>query len=257
MIKSGSKLMRSIGHVSLILMVLTLGPALASGDEPYSETLDETYALAATGTVSLENINGDVQVAVWDRSEVRVEAVKQADTLELLEKLKIEIDARPNRVAIDTDYPNVRGSHKLKVEYTLTVPRGAEIDSIELINGDLDIAGVEGPVEVSCINGTVKVEGLRGAANLSTVNGGLEVYYDYLDADAEIESVNGRIDLYLPSSVSAELTAETVNGRISNDLGLQVHKGKYVGSDLSGVLGGGAFQVELSTVNGRIEIHSN
>lgn len=35
------------------------------------------------------------------------------------------------------------GDH-CKVEYTLTVPRGAELDSIDLINGELVVIGVRG-----------------------------------------------------------------------------------------------------------------
>ena len=38
---------------------------------------------------------------------------------------------------------------------------------------------------------------------------------------------------------SAEIRAETVNGRISNDFGIEVKKGKYVGSSMNGSIGGG------------------
>ena len=42
------------------------------------EEFHQTYPISATGRVSLENINGDVQIKVWDRAAVQVDAVKKA-----------------------------------------------------------------------------------------------------------------------------------------------------------------------------------
>ena len=74
----------------------------------------------------------------------------------------------------------------------------------------------------------------------------------------EVSSVNGHLLLTLPSNAKAELEASTVNGGISNDFGLRVHKHRYVGSDMRGQLAGGGTRVKLSDVNGRIEVrHAN
>ena len=55
---------------------------------------------------------------------------------------------------------------------------------------------------------------------------------------------------------SADVRAETVNGRISNDFGIEVHKGKYVGSSMNGAVGAGGPTIELETVNGAIHLRS-
>src|SRR3970040_2993129 len=50
-------------------------------DEPSQELREEfqqTYPLSANGRLSLENLNGGVRIAVWDRHEVQVNAVKRA-----------------------------------------------------------------------------------------------------------------------------------------------------------------------------------
>ena len=72
----------------------------------------------------------------------------------------------------------------------------------------------------------------------------------------DLEAVNGSIDLYLASSVGADIRAESVNGALANDLGIEVTKGKYVGSSFNGSIGGGGSRVELETVNGSINVHS-
>ena len=229
----------------------------------YQEAIDQTYALAAGGGVSLDNVNGDVSIEVWDRSEVRVYAVKSASSPELLELLLVEVDAKPDALRINTHYPSTRdseremGSH-MQVEYTLTVPRSAKIENVDLVNGSLLVVGVEGGVEAETVNGSIAVRECSGNAALSSVNGGIELYTTRLEPSegVDLEAVNGSLDLYLAAAVGAEIRAESVNGAIRNDFGLEVRKGKYVGSDLSGVIGGGGGNVHLETVNGSIGVHT-
>jgi DUF4097 and DUF4098 domain-containing protein YvlB len=145
------------------------------------------------------------------------------------------------------------------VEYTITVPRGARLDKIELINGALDIQGVTGEVAASCINGRLTAHGLGGRVELSTINGPLEAIVEQTgSAPVELSSVNGSVDLTLPSNAQVELEASTVHGGISNDFGLKASSHQWVGHDLRGRLGSGGSRIKLSNVNGPIEIrHAN
>ena len=70
--------------------------------------------------------------------------------------------------------------------------------------------------------------------------------------------MNGSVELTLPSDVKADLEASTVSGGIDNDFGLHVINHHWVGHELKAELGGGGTRIELSNVNGRIEIrHAN
>jgi len=146
----------------------------------------------------------------------------------------------------------------MRVEYTLTVPRFAVVDGVDLVNGNIMIAGVQGGIEAETVNGNIVVRDCEGDTSLATVNGGIELSLDRHGASehVELETVNGSIDLYLGSSVGADIRAESVNGTLSNDLGIAVAKGKYVGSSFKGSVGGGGSQVDLETVNGSIQVHS-
>ena len=75
--------------------------------------------------------------------------------------------------------------------------------------------------------------------------------------DIQMESVNGRVELFLPGGAAADVEAETVNGRIRNDFGIDVHKGKYVGSTMRGTIGSGGARITLETVNGSISLSGN
>ncbi len=241
-----------------VVWTVVIGAAvMAVAEQPYEEYFDQTYPAAAGVRVSLENINGDVSVDVWDRDEVRVEAVKKSDDAELLAKMKIEVEATQHSIDIETDLPsNRRNGVHMSVEYTLTVPRNA-FTEMELVNGSLQIQGVQGGVEVDCVNGNIDARDLAGSVSVESVNGATAVFMDSSDPgdDISIESVNGSVELHLASGVGAELFAETVNGSIHNDLGIEVHKGKYIGKSLRGTVGAGSVDISLETVNGAISIY--
>src|SRR6201987_3227233 len=114
-----------------------------------TEEFHQTYPITSDGRIELDNINGDVHISSWDRNEVKVDAVKYADTKERLEEAKIEIDSGKDYLSIRTRYPDHNnnwnwGSHNnpASVEYTLTVPRTVHLDEIKLINGALDVTGM-------------------------------------------------------------------------------------------------------------------
>jgi DUF4097 and DUF4098 domain-containing protein YvlB len=144
------------------------------------------------------------------------------------------------------------------VEYTLTVPRNARLDDVSLVNGNIDIEGVNGEVKVSCVNGRLTARKLGGRAELSTVNGKLEANVDRLESPLEVSSVNASVLVTLPSDAKAVVEASTVSGSISDDFGIPVSNHHWVGHELHGELGGGGPHVRVSNVNGHIEIrHAN
>ncbi len=244
----------------LTTAALLLAAATAGAGFKHEETFDQTYPMAATGRVSLDNVNGDVVVEVWDRAEVRVQAVRRADSRDALDGLEVAVSARADAVQIDTKYPSSRGwfggGNRTEVEYTLTVPRSARIDNVDLVNGTVRIQGVEGGVAAESVNGRIEILAAAGSVQASTVNGGIEVQLTGLGSGhtVELESVNGAIELLVPAGVGADVEAETVNGRITNDFGIDVRKGKWVGSDMRGTIGSGGARVKMETVNGRISL---
>jgi hypothetical protein len=227
-----------------------------------SEEVHHTYPLAAGGRIELHNLNGAVHITAWDQDQVKVDAVKYAGTKERLDDTQIEIEALNDYISIRTKYRH----HDLTfdggwndpagVEYTLMVPRSARLNEIKLINGPLDIHGVEGEVRASCINGRILARELQGRVDLKSVNGRLEAQFDRMgDSPIELSSVNGALELILPSDAKAELEASTVSGGIENDFGLHVTNHHWVGHDMRGELGGGGTRIKVSNVNGHIEIH--
>lgn len=244
------------------LFALALGAHAADHRGAFSEEFHQTYSLTPDGRIELDNINGAVHISVWDQNQVKVDAVKYADSKERLDEAHIEVNSGNDYLSIRTKYPDHDhnshwGSHNnpASVDYILTVPRAVRLDEIKLINGSLDVTGVTGEVHASCINGRLEAHNLAGRAELATINGHLEAQFDALPSSSiELKSVNGSVELTIPSDSKAEIEAKTVNGGIDNDFGLHVVHHRYVGHDLRGELGGGGAHIRLEDVNGRIEI---
>ena len=243
-------------------------PAACVTAQPGQELREEfhqTYPLSATGRVSLENLNGGVQIKVWDRAAVQVDAIKKAYKPHRLAEAQIQVNSTEESIRVRTEYPdqnqNFRNDERRYdnpaiVEYTLTVPRKAMLESVELVNGSLDIEGVEGSVKASSINGRLNARGLMGDARLSTVNGQLQATFTQLDESKPINlaSVNGSLTLIIPSNANASIRAGTVHGSISSDFGLKVKHGEYVGHSMDGQIGTGGPKIKLGNVNGQIRV---
>jgi len=108
--------------------------------------------------------------------------------------------------------------------------------------------------KVWALKGSVNATNICETAKLSTVNGEVKADFDRLESGSKIslETVNGSVNLVIPSDSSATLRADSLNGNISNDFGLPVRKGKYIGRDLYGRLGAGDVQIRLNSVNGAL-----
>jgi DUF4097 and DUF4098 domain-containing protein YvlB len=251
--------MHHIRKSSLIRLV-SLGALMAFAlaifaSAQVTEDFHRTVPLTSNGRVSVENVNGNVTITGWERNEVQINAVKRANSQEKLNQARIEVENTSDSVHIRTRYSEGNNNNPASVTYELHVPRTARLDNISLVNGSLDVSQVSGDIKTSLVNGKTNVHDLAGHAHLSAVNGAINAYYRSLDNVNEIQlkSVNGAINLGLPSSPNADVSVSTVNGGITTDFPLQV-QGKFVGRRVEGKLGNGGTRIEISNVNGSVHL---
>lgn len=238
-------------------------PAATARQADETENFERSYPLNANGRVNISNVNGSITVEAWDRSEVKLQYTKVSDSKERLAEVEVRIDSRADYFSVETKYDNWKRndgarwkSGKLSVEFRLMVPRTAMLNEIETVNGSITVSDFTNFTNVSAVNGTVKATNIRGTAKLSTVNGEVAADLDRLESGSKIDlsTVNGKVNLIIPSDANATVKADSLNGSITNDFGLPVRKGKYVGRDLYGRIGSGDVQIKLSSVNGALSV---
>lgn len=239
-----------------------------------SEEFSKVLPLKSDGTFSLRNVNGSITITTWKEEKVEIKAIKSTkDDPDKLKEVKIEVEATPDSVSVDTIYPKGRNI-RVKVKYEVKVPEGVNLDKIISVNGSVYISGPVGNTGASTTNGNIKVDGAKGALSLSTTNGKIEAVNVRGELDAhttngsivlemlsfedsvKARTVNGGITLRCGSleKVDADLKARTVNGRISLDLPVTFQSIKKSRHSLEGQIGQGGPEISLRTVNGSIKI---
>jgi len=237
--------------------------ALAAGTNLYARVIGtpqvefrQSYSLNSHGRVLIHNLYGDVRITAWDRDEVMVQAIKKSRDPRRLDDVRIVVDSSAEMLSIHTLYLGADAEQPASVEYHVTVPRAANLENIKLINGELSISGVAGPIKASSVNGGIRADGIGGQADLSTVNGQLDVGFDHIAPfhAIDLSSVNGPIRLSIPGDSDAVLEARNRSGGIETEFGRSWREAS--GQRLVTKVNRGGAQIHVHNVNGGISIHS-
>jgi DUF4097 and DUF4098 domain-containing protein YvlB len=212
------------------------------------------YALAHNGRVTIQNLYGNVSITAWDRDAVLVEAIRHGNDPKRREDAHIIVEPTRDSLRIRTQYTGSDAEHPTSVEYRITVPRGVNLESVTLTNGQLSLDGLSGPVKASAVNGDIRAFKLGGQVELSTINGRVEADFERTSQAHAISlsSVNGPIQLTIPADSGANVEAENRSGGIATDLG---RVARTSAGDRLVVKGSGP-QIHVHNVNGGISIRS-
>ena len=241
---------RATALFSLVMAAVWAAPSYAITKE-----FNQSYPLQPGGSFELQNVNGAIEVQGWDRNEVEVHAVKTAKQRESdLERVSIDVDARPDAVSITTRYPQNEGV-EVAVEYIIHVPHGAHVEHIGTVNGTLRIAGVEAVEDLHTVNGNIEVFEAGGSVHAHTTNGNvhLELAHFHDKNGATAETTNGSLVLAVPSNTQADLEARCLNGNFSSELPIAMESSQRP-REVHGKLGHGGSPIHLRTVNGGIRV---
>src|SRR6267154_1057465 len=200
--------LRATALAVLLLSVVWAVPSFA-----ISKEFNQSYPLQPGGSLELQNVNGTVDVQGWDRNEIEIHTVKTAKHKESdLERVSIEVDARPDASLIATRYPQTEGV-EVAVDYTIHVPHGAHVEHIGTVNGTLRVAGVETVEDLHTVNGNVEVFEAGGSVHAHTTNGNVHLEMAHLPdkAGTFAETTNGSLVLAVPSDMQADLEARCLN----------------------------------------------
>ncbi len=251
--------LRPLALLALFFLALS---ALARADSySFKEPFSRTAAFSPTGTVSLENINGNVTIEAWDRDEIVIEGEKSAKTDEELKAIELTIDLSNDRAAIKVRLPKRPGgwfgnnSLRGAVTFRLKVPATARLDDIETVNASINISDHRGPVDAHTVNGRVRATSLSGDASLRTVNGQVNATFATIAAGQQLtlKTVNGSVHVALPPDAGLAVHGSVVNGHIDCDFPLQL-SGKIGRKRVNGTIGDARASLHAESVNGSIHL---
>lgn len=240
---------------AVVLSVLVLSAASAVPCFGITKDFNQTYPLQPGGSFELQNVNGPVEVQGWERNEVEIHAVKSAKQKEAdLDRVSIEVSARPAAVSVVTRYPQNEGV-EVAVEYTVRVPYGARVEHIATVNGTLTVTGVEAVEDLHAVNGNIDVFDGGGNVHARTTNGNIRIELAHIRSESgtTAETTNGSVLLAVPSNTQANIEARSLNGSFFSELPLSLESSQRP-REIHGKLGKGGVPIQLRTVNGGIRI---
>lgn len=141
----------------------------------------------------------------------------------------------------------------VSLEITVHVPEGVKVD-VSSINGGLEIDGATSVVEAHTVNGGIDARSSGGPVNASTVNGDIEVRMGTVGSgNLDFSTTNGSITVTVPDGLNADVSMRTVNGSVGSDFPMTVN-GRISPRRIAATIGRGGMRLDLSTVNGSIDL---
>lgn len=215
-------------------------------------TLPVTAALNVDGRQ-----NGGITVHGWDRAEIHVTAMIQAQS-----ESQADAQTIAKGVTISTSGGQVRAAgpddldrrSSWSVSYDVYVPRRTNL-TLNGSNGGLSVDGVQSKMELETVNGGINLTDVDGDIRGTTVNGGITVDLSgdgWRGGGLELITTNGGVHVNVPTNYSAQLDASTQNGGL--DVGFPIRMQGSIGRRISTQLGAGGAPIRLTTTNGGVSV---
>jgi DUF4097 and DUF4098 domain-containing protein YvlB len=283
----GKRFMERSHQAKLTVVVLVTLTALA-----VAETKKEyRYNVGAKATVSIINTYGAVSVHPSTGNVVVVNATTYSD------KVEVDQAQSGNRVDVQSHLFDGATQENARVDYEVLVPADASVTlrsttgplRAEKLHGDVEMEGssatvdvkdisdshvhvktMNGPVTLTNIrDGHVEIDSVSGDVNLISVTGPLvrvsstsgKIRYDGdfgYAGEYRFNSHSGDIDATIPEDASVDVKAQSVRGKVQDDVPMQpkTHTSFLAreGSSFAGTINKAASSVWLRTFSGRIHL---
>ncbi len=250
-----------------------------NGGTPQNEGRPDEFhwsgRVAPGAAVEIKGINGDIRAEPATGDEVQVVAAKRSRRSDV-NSVTVKVVEHAGGVTICAIYPNENSGNPnacepgpggqgnssakinvrdndVRVDFIVRVP--PHIGFIgRTINGEIGATSLASNVVSRTVNGSIKIS-TSGYAEATTING--EISAKLGDANwpqtLVFTTINGGINLDLPSNANTELKAETLNGSITSDFPLNVNS-LTSRRRISGRIGVGGRELILKTLNGSINL---
>jgi hypothetical protein len=233
---------------------LTLTPA-----DPSHPVLVKANVM--TGNIIVRGSNGRVVVVTTSRAARSENEKPLPDGMHRISMPGgLRAEQEGNTIRISTDI--TRGPSDL----TLDVPYGSSLD-LHSVSGNVSVEGVQGEVDVNAVSGNVVLRHLSGVGVVNTINGKITANFDRINSAKPMafSSMNGDIDLTLPTDARASLSIQSFHGDVFTNLELKMEPsapptevrsagGHKIEMDrtLKATLNGGGAPIQIHSFNGSI-----
>lgn len=108
----------------------------------------------------------------------------------------------------------------------MAVPPTVNLTRVDLENGKVSLQGMQGELQATVVDGQLAIRNCCGNAHIAVTNGTLDLYYEPCDQkrfSVDAQMTNGNARVFIQRGASFRIQAETMTGRIVNELGDMVN----------------------------------
>ena len=225
------------------------------------EDFSESVPVAGHSRIHLDAVNGEIVItgqpgatSVTVTAELQVGSnVSRLDAETGLIQLGVLVADGSDEIFVQTLQPKNLDGRQYIVNYTITVPSDLAVD-VTQVNGHVSVSSIESSLFVEVENGNVYLSDIFGFATVSVENGSVDGTVTLPPGgEIMISTGIGDIDLRIPASTSAELSALVEFGAITWD-NIDLLNVVHTNRSLTGTLGDGTGLIDLDTRNGNIDV---
>jgi len=166
------------------------------------------------------------------------------------------------------------GRYGMGSSVTIQVPPNSSLQLKSVNGGHIDVTGITGEIEADIVNGSITMKNVAGSVVAHSVNGAITVALDKVTPDKPMSfnTLNGKIDVTLPTDTKARLRLKSERGAIYSDFDVKMEPdankptvedsrnsdGKYrirIDKSVYGSINGGGPEYRFESMNGSILIH--
>ncbi|NTV79835.1 MAG: hypothetical protein HGA24_00200 [Candidatus Aminicenantes bacterium] len=207
-----------------------------------TESISKTLKFAdpaKPGEVVVDNVFGPIKVEAHDGRDVLLEAKRiiyardEARARKAEEEVRLDITEKGRTIEAYVDGPfrddekerRERGIHmnrdpgyRVYYGFTLKVPARTDLVLRTVLDGDVEVRGVEGAFDVRNVVGEVRLFDAAGAGDAQAVSGGVTVAFKRPpDAPCVFKTVSGDVEVNFPGEPSADFRIKTMHGEVYSD----------------------------------------
>jgi DUF4097 and DUF4098 domain-containing protein YvlB len=264
-------------RLAVAALLIGIG-SVAIGQEPVADRVTVPLSdPARPALIDVSLVQGSITVRGSNRKDVLVTARPETDRpsrrfdpdasgmRRIPQTAGFRISEDGNRLEIGSDHPN------RSITFEIEAPARTNLTLKTVNGGEIVVENIEGELTVSNTNGGITLNNVAGTVTAGTTNGSVRATLTRVTAEKEMAftSLNGAVDVTLPSSTKANLRMRSDNGDVYSDFDVQLaasapvvqenrsSNGRYRISrnrSIVGAINGGGPEFELRTFNSNVYV---
>jgi len=179
------------------------------------DEIHQSFNLKPGDRVEVSRISGPVEVESIEGDVAEVHVVRSAQIKSDLVWRKLKIEQTPTGLVIESEFEPLRPDLVNVNHYVLLkLPRQTSFTTSG-ISGSVNIAALDGTVQVSGCSGSVIMKETNGPTDISGVSGSVILNVTHLsEAGLRVSGVSGTVELRVSDTLDANLSITSVTGRV-------------------------------------------